>query len=261
MSLVSAIAYTKDMREKGKRSQEHFLNKLYRMKFNKKILILISIIVIVAMAIIAFSGYFSYQYFFSPRDKIREKDKIENKEMGFYVKFEYDENFSDTNPDKFIYEYISEILNTPINAPIFYDASTKEAGRFDRGYYIFLDSVANNISIDNIYKKGGLSIHVQKVNQEIVPFIKNSNYCENDNDCTIRFDNNCAYGSYNKFSEYLDIWGCEGILYPQEEQKQFSKICDLTKQHIEIKYQRSVCVNNKCSPVGKTISCEPGALF
>jgi len=185
---------------------------------------------------------------------------------GYYLRFEYNKDFSDNNWNKDVATYISNILNIGKKSfDIYIDSSEKlpankgSMGRFNMGYYIVLNSNVG-INSNKIYKKDGLSIYVQKTDSKLLPFIINSRYCKNDNDCMVRLSNNCNYGSYNKFDEYFDVGGCERTIYSQENQKELSKMCDETKQYVDIKYGGSVCTNNRCIPTEKIVFCKDGVL-
>lgn len=219
---------------------------------------LISVVAIASVILIIIS-LFGYKYFINQAS-----------ETVYKINFSRDNGFKN-NPDIFMRDYITSILeiNQPENGlPIFYDingnnphtgwngSQTENLNRFNAEYYIILDKT---IDTAKFYKKDGLILNIQKTGQNLLPFLKNWRYCENDNDCTVR-TRDCAQGSFNKFNFYYDIFGCESPMYSQESWDELNKLCDSAKEHPGVNYGGSKCINNKCTGIDRKVICIPGVL-
>jgi len=232
----------------------------------KIILWLVAVLVLVSASLLGY--YFkSYNPEAVQQSRIVNSDRFENGVL-YYSEFKYDKSFSYTPAtvglDDFspFNKYLVDFLHIKYSA--FFDATKYNYQSFPKegetfGYYILVDK---NIVIDTskIYDKAGLKIIIQKSDQNLLSYLKNPLYCQVDGDCAIR-NRECAYGSFNKFNEYHGAWGCEGTtFYPNESEKE-SKFCDVSKKYWNIEYSGgSKCINYKCSPANKKITCIEGVL-
>lgn len=131
--------------------------------------------------------------------------------------------------------------------------------RFNHNYYIFLEPEVTSLDTQKVYLNDEFKATVSDVDAKLLPYIQDSNYCEMDTDCSVGY-NFCSYGSYNKFRTYIDIWGCEGTQYPQENESELYAICAIAKQSPEVKYIGSKCVSNKCVAQNREVVCKNGGF-
>jgi hypothetical protein len=130
---------------------------------------------------------------------------------------------------------------------------------FNREYFILTDSKFGEVDTTKKYKTRELSLEITKADPTILPFIKDPSYCNLDTDCSVG-ENVCSYGSYNKYRELVDLGGCENVLYPQEDEKQLSTLCDPKSEYPEIKYNDSKCISNKCVAQNRQVICKEDVL-
>lgn len=146
---------------------------------------------------------------------------------------------------------------------IVYDSTQKspykDNNMFNHDYLILLEPGAGVLSTQKMYKNTEFSATASMADPKLLPFIQDSSYCEADTDCSVG-NNFCSYASFNKFRIYIDVWGCEMANYPQENEKELLTMCDATKQHPEIKYSGSKCINNKCIAQNREVICKNETL-
>jgi len=136
----------------------------------------------------------------------------------------------------------------------------KEGNIFNRVYYIVLKPGVKSIDTEKTYNKDGVVGIISKADPKLLPFIKDQSYCEENVDCTVG-RNFCSYGSHNKFRVYIaDIYGCEAPQYTQEDAYELEDLCDPDKERPKVRYNGSLCINNKCVAQNRTFSCEEGRL-
>lgn len=60
---------------------------------------------------------------------------------------------------------------------------------------------------EGVYSNGSFSAEVYS-EPNLLPYLSNSDYCKNDDDCMIRM-NNCEYGGWNRYIEFKQGVGCQ----------------------------------------------------
>lgn len=211
--------------------------------------------------------------------KLIESKIIKDDEFFYKIKFSLNPGISEPKPYNFgknsesshIGNYLIDILQ--IAKPVSYDSwanfissvhyDLKQGySDFNKEYLVLFESNINAIDTQKIYKTNEFSVVVSEADSALLPFIKDSSYCEKDADCSV---NNylCSYGSFNKFGQYVEGYGCESIFYPQEEKnsEELKAMCPNISEYFEvnyeIKYDGSKCVNNKCMAQNRQVKCSP----
>lgn len=131
-------------------------------------------------------------------------------------------------------------------------------------YFLLLRNDASPLDLQKVYKTTEITATLSRADSALLPFVRNSEYCQADSDCSLGH-NFCGIGAYNKFRGLPQdaAWGCEGSIeqsYPQENTKELLAMCDATKQYPSVKYGSSKCLNNKCVPQNRVVTCEEGTL-
>lgn len=99
------------------------------------------------------------------------------------------------------------------------------------------------------------STTVESIDPNIEPYLQNTDYCEEPSDCVVR-NNFCAYGSYNKYHPYIDVWGCEMELTDETGYEYGTDIIDPDLGcQTEVNFTGSTCSNNVCTGTGRTVTC------
>lgn len=133
-----------------------------------------------------------------------------------------------------------------------------ENHKFNKDYFILLKTQIKALDTQKTYKTAEFSATVSKVDQKLLPFIQDSNYCETNADCSVGY-NFCSYASYNKFRKLIiEVTGCEYKDYPQEDEKELEALCPIADpiyQSYEVNYAGSKCIKNKCVAQNRTVKC------
>lgn len=134
------------------------------------------------------------------------------------------------------------------------DTSTTKWGtlNFNGNYFIFVSTV--NLREER-YENSSLIVNVKKLSdQDLIPYLVDNNYCEQDPDCTIRRAYYCQYGAFNNFESLKDHEsGCTGVTFDDEIQQSVDTLCH------KLLYQNPSCSSNKCVATQRTyepISCD-----
>ena len=127
--------------------------------------------------------------------------------------------------------------------------------RFDFSYYIFINDQL--IKLKDKYENENLIVEVANVDPKLMPYLEDSDYCESNEDCVIR-SNFCAYGAFNYYQRFIDVWGCEQGFYPEEDEKSLQELCNKETEHPEVKYTGAKCINHQCVAQGRTVTCVKG---
>jgi hypothetical protein len=125
-----------------------------------------------------------------------------------------------------------------------------ESSNSDKEYYL----VTSLIIEEKNYKKGSTTIAVTRESNSLIPYLSDSKYCEDDNDCQIR-SSYCTHGAYNKFDSALGPLGCglpnfEGF---EEHPESYMK-CSY-----EVNYDGAKCENKQCIVINPTAVCPSGS--
>jgi len=124
---------------------------------------------------------------------------------------------------------------------------------FNYQYVLLVDA---NLK-DDSYTNNSVIIDIKRGNDSLIPYLKNSKYCSNNDDCVIR-GNFCSVGAYNRYQAFVPVFGCGVQEYEhfEIEQNPFylaeeGKIC----KDYEVKYESASCINNKCVASEPEIVC------
>lgn len=131
--------------------------------------------------------------------------------------------------------------------------------QYNSDFFIAIKGFA--LDMTRQYKNSYASATVSFVDPKIIPYLKNKDYCEVDNDCLIR-DSFCGYGSFNKYEEYADIYGCESPPYDLESinaegmptfmDEQYD---EAMKCNVRAQYSGASCIRQQCKGTGRTLHC------
>lgn len=159
--------------------------------------------------------------------------------------------------------FLGDIIGKIINpsswwsaAKIMYDEreGSPYESPLDFSYYILGFNPTNKQK--DKYENEKILIDISSADKKLIPYLRISDYCEKDEDCTVRGkENNCNYGAFNYYQEWQFDWECWPYHYPQEDQKILDKICDPKTENIDIEYAGSNCIHNRCIPQGKRVKC------
>jgi hypothetical protein len=166
------------------------------------------------------------------------------------------------DPDNFLINYLAKALGLPkaennfqvIEKIVFdtregYPWGTKNFSRFNFNYFIGINGAKLETKI---YEDNYTTIKVNPVEERLVPYLKDPDYCEMDNDCTLR-SNFCTSGSFNFYHQYVEVWGCEGMT-DETNQSSFDRDQEMGCT-TSVSYSGSKCENNKCIGQNRTVSC------
>jgi hypothetical protein len=143
---------------------------------------------------------------------------------------------------------------------VFYDLDYIKFGspsdkNYSGNYYLQLQK-GNSKDLElKAYRNSLFEVTISPIDKKIIPYLKDVQYCEADSDCKLS-SNFCNSDSYNKYREAA-TYGCEGQNGATSEE---ARTCNLNTQHAILSFTGSKCIANKCTALGRTITCEEGAL-
>lgn len=125
-------------------------------------------------------------------------------------------------------------------------------------YYILINE---ENELKDEYENESIIVRTSKIDESLIPYIKNPDYCEKDTDCVIRTDF-CAYGAYNYYHAFHDVWGCPdlyenefGCALPEPSEECYFGYDEKLECFREIEYTGTKCLNNLCVAKNRTVNC------
>lgn len=153
------------------------------------------------------------------------------------------------------------VYNTKTGYP--YQGESKEGAmyrQYNSDFYIAIKGFS--LDVTKTYKNSYAQATLSFVNPQIIPYLENKDYCQQDSDCVIR-NSFCGYGSFNEYEYYADIYGCESppydleLLNPTGQPIFFDgqEYDQTLKCYVKASYSGSACIKNQCKGTGRTLSC------
>ncbi len=122
----------------------------------------------------------------------------------------------------------------------------------DFSYYALFKN--ESVELKSSYENESIIAQVARIDERLIPYIEDSDYCETDADCVVRTDF-CKYGAFNHYHSFHDIWGCVVITetefecnVPDPGEECFSTECDVEYIGVE-------CISNQCFAKNRTENC------
>lgn len=106
----------------------------------------------------------------------------------------------------------------------------------------------DNILNQNITLEDDTIFNVREVNQELIPYLEDDKYCEENSDCVIK-EVGCVVGSYNPYSNHYFVNGCDVPLTPLRYPENFSseQIREYETKSNYFTTEQTGCINNQCT--------------
>ncbi|MFC1653825.1 hypothetical protein ACFL1M_03180 [Patescibacteria group bacterium] len=164
-----------------------------------------------------------------------------------HISYKPGQNYA--NEYNFLAEYLNQLFEFPnIENPNeeftrFATDTSSSNTETERAIYMVLKS--QKISTPGEYSDQYANVTVESADPALYPFFIDSEYCEEDLDCTIR-SNFCSYGAYNKFMQYIDVWGCGPSVDYGSGWPEWGSYSEDLQCYIEVEFENARCQNNKC---------------
>lgn len=132
----------------------------------------------------------------------------------------------------------------------------------DFAYYIFLGGEPTELR--QVYENESVTVRVINVDEKLIPYLKDPDYCEVDTDCVVR-TNFCGYGAFNYYHGFHDVWGCPVVSETEFECAEPERVeleeCEMGWYDEKMGCERDVeytgikCIENKCIAQNRIVKC------
>lgn len=114
-----------------------------------------------------------------------------------------------------------------------------------------------DLEVGKTYSNDLYSVTILSEHSDLVPYLENNDYCEQDSDCSIRYDW-CEKGGWNNFTSYHEGRGCQfGGNEGQPDGIEAELGCEElpASKGIIAQYSSVSCINNSCVADNPSFTC------
>lgn len=141
------------------------------------------------------------------------------------------------------------------------DSGKTKQQLYDRKYYLLLPKA--EFGLENNYENDAFIARLKRPDPEIIPYLNNNKYCNNDNDCYAG-NNFCAVGAFNYFNILpFGPYGCGGMTdmdFIKLDGNYYTSVDGLNSGlgcPTVVTYNSARCINNRCKAFGRKVTCSP----
>lgn len=149
-------------------------------------------------------------------------------------------------------DYLNNVIGLPKKTltQLYYDTrSSNPYGSNEAPYQSkFYINFNQSIVLKDLYQDQYINLAIAPSNENLLPYLIKSDYCQQDSDCIIGSDM-CTNGAFNYYRLYRDPpWGCGPGGYKNNfSWFKWGEHDDKLNCEVELKFDGAKCVNNQCS--------------